>query len=358
MITFSILGILLIIIVLIDGFESVILPRRVKRRIRLSRIFYKTLWRLWIKGKKLFPTQEASKDYLGFFGPLSLIILLCIWAIGLIIGFALINYGLHTDIKSPGGIRNFITYLYLSGGTFFPVEQADTYPIQVGGKFLAILEGGLGFAFLAMVIGYLPVLYQGFSKREVNINLLDSHAGSPPSALYLLQQLSKNDNSDELKPQFEKWEVWCAELLETHISYPVLAYYRSQHDDQSWLAALLMILDASTLVLTSEKKSLHAYAKSTFAIARHATVDLTQAFYLTPKTPSPDRLSKKDLATLKNILKDSDFPLRDGQKADKKLIFLRKLYEPNVQTLSEYFLMPITPFVTNERVHEAWRNSI
>jgi len=358
MISFTFLGIVIILIILVDAFETIILPRRVNRRIRLSRIFYRTLWNLWKKGKKLFKSPDDTKVYLGIFGPLSLIILITIWAIGLILGFALINYGLQTDIQSPHRAKDFITYFNLSGAIFFPVGLADTYPLQTFGKFLSVIEGGMGFAFLAMVIGYLPVLYQAFSRREVNINLLDSHAGSPPSALYLIQQLEKENVSQELKDQLEKWERWCAELLETHLSYPVLAYYRSQHDDQSWIAALLMILDLSTLVLVSKNKDLHNAAKATFAIARHAAVDLTQAFYLQPHSTDHDRLSKKDLAILRKLLKDSHFALREGEQVEKKLLYLRGIYEPHMHALSDYFLMPITPFIVEGEIVEAWRKNI
>jgi hypothetical protein len=358
MFIFTLLGIVIIIIVLVDAFETIILPRRVNRRIRLARIFYRSFWRLWLKGKKLFKSTNRTKGYLGTFGPLSLIILIVIWAIALIFGFALINYGTQTDIQSPHESRDLVTYFNLSGATFFPLGLADTYPLKEMGKTLAITESGVGFAFLAIIIGYLPVLYQGFSRREVNINLLDSHAGSPPSALYLLQQLSKHEITEELKPQLQNWETWCAELLETHLSYPVLAYYRSQHDDQSWVAALIMILDASSLVLASKNNRLHAYAKATFAIARHAAVDLTQAFFLKPHSPNHDRLSKKELEKIKKLLKDSDFELKNGNEAEKKLTYLRKLYEPHMQAMSDYFHMPIAPFIIPGEIDEAWRKNI
>jgi len=358
MIIFTIFGLILIIATLSDAFETIILPRRVNRRFRFSRLFYRVFWILWIKEKKFFESANAIKDYLGVFGPLSLIILISVWAVVLIFGFALINFGIQTDIQSPHNARDFITYLYLSGATFFPVDIADTYPIQVVGKLLAIIESGIGFGFLAMVIGYLPVLYQGFSRREVNINLLDSHAGSPPNALYLLQRLTNGDSVEILKSQLDNWEQWCAELLETHISYPVLAYYRSQHDDQSWVAALTMILDASSLILVSNNPILRSKAKSTFAIARHAAVDLTEAFYLTPHSSQKDRLSKNDFIRLRTLLKHSAFSVKEGEKTDEKLLYLRKLYEPYMHALSDFFIMSISPFLTNEKVEEAWRKNI
>jgi hypothetical protein len=358
MISFIILGIAIIVIIFVDAFETIILPRRVSRRFRLARIFNRSSWKLWKKGKHLFIPESYTKAYLGIFGPLILILLIVFWAIALIFAFALINYGAQTDIKSPQGSRDLLNYFNLSGATFFPVGLADTYPVEEIGKLLAIVESGIGFAFLAGVIGYLPVLYQGFSRREVNINLLDSHAGSPPSAYYFFQQLSNNKMAGELKPQLEKWEIWCAELLETHLSYPVLAYYRSQHDDQSWIAALLMILDASTLVLVSKNHDLHSQAKSTFAIARHAAIDLTQAFSLTPRSPNHERLTKKDLEQIRKLLKNSDFHMRENPYSDEKVTYLRKLYEPYIQALSDFFIMPITPFIYKGKIQEAWRKNI
>src|SRR5579859_3967456 len=155
MLFFTFLGILIIVAVLVDAFETIILPRRVNRRIRFARIFYRGFWRLWIKGKKLFKSSNKTKGYLGVFGPLSLIILISIWAIALIFAFALVNFGTQIDLSSHN-TRDFITYFNLSGATFFPVGLPDTYPVKELGKFLGIIESGVGFAFLAMVIGYLP----------------------------------------------------------------------------------------------------------------------------------------------------------------------------------------------------------
>jgi len=358
MIIFALIGIIIILAIFADAFETIILPRRVNRRIRLSSLFFRTLWKIWKKGDTLFQSFFETKDYLGFYGPLSLIILFSLWAIALIVGFAFLNFGLHTDIQSPHEAHDFITYFYLSGGTFFTLGWNDTYPVQIGGRILAVIEGGIGFAFLAAVIGYLPVLYQGFSRREVNINLLDSLAGSPPNALHMLQQLSNGNITERLRPQFEKWETWCAEILETQVSYPILSYYRSQHDDQSWVAALIMILDASTLVLVSENNELHSYAKATFAIARHAAVDLTIAYYMKPIPPPTERMSKKDLVTIRKLLKETKVSLREGTKADEKLQYLRNLYEPYIQALSDFYLMPITPFLSDEKIEEAWRRKV
>ena len=111
------------------------------------------------------------------------------------------------------------------------------------GRFLVAIESGMGFAFLALVIAYLPALNQSFSRREVSISLLDARAGSPPTASEMFRRHGHDHGMEALRQLLHEWERWSAELLEGHLSYPVLAYFRSQHDNQSWLAALTAILD-------------------------------------------------------------------------------------------------------------------
>ena len=129
--------------------------------------------------------------------------------------------------------------------TFFTLGFGDLTPQGPTGRALAVAEAGIGFAFLAVVISYLPVFYQAFSKREVTISLLDARAGSPPTAGSLLLRLAPGRNFEALDRFLQEWERFAAEVLESHLSFPLLSYYRSQHDNQSWLAAMTTILDAS-----------------------------------------------------------------------------------------------------------------
>ncbi len=148
--------------------------------------------------------------------------------------------------SSPG----FWTDLYLSGTTFFTLGLGDVVPRSHLARFLVVAEGGFGFGFLAVIIGYLPFIYSAFGQREVNISLLDSRAGTPPTAGELLRRHAYPGGQDSLRALFKDWELWCAELMESHLSYPVLAYFRSQHDNQSWIASLTAILDACSLTIT------------------------------------------------------------------------------------------------------------
>ena len=137
-------------------------------------------------------------------------------------------------------------HLYVSATNFTTLGLGDFTPRTDLARFLTVLEAGTGFGFLAIVISYLPILYQSFSRRETLISVLDEWAGSPPSAGELYRRVVEAGATDELRPLLDRWEEWTAELLESHLSYQVLSYFRSQHENQSWLAALTAIMDLAT----------------------------------------------------------------------------------------------------------------
>ncbi|MBI3328075.1 MAG: two pore domain potassium channel family protein [Nitrospinae bacterium] len=274
----------LLFVVLWDAFEGIVLPRRVTRRLRLTRLFYRYTWLPWsAAGRRMRPGKRRER-YLSYYGPLSMLLLLSVWAASLIVGFAMLQWAFGSAMNAPEGAATFGTDLYVRGTTFFTLGLGDVVPRTPLARALTVVEAGTGFGVLALVIGYLPVLYQAFSQREVSISLLDARAGSPPSATELLRRHSQG-HMEELRQLLRDWERWAAEVLESHLSYPVLGYYRSQHDNQSWLAALTTILDASALVIVGIDAGPARQALLTFAMARHAVVDLAQIFNTPPGFP-------------------------------------------------------------------------
>lgn len=341
-------------VILWDAFEAIALPRRVTRRFRPTRTFYRVTWVLWSVVARRMQSTGRRETYLSFYGPLSMILLLAAWALSLIVAFALLQTGLGTPLNVEGG-GDFLDHLYLSGETFFTLGLGDVAPLAGVGRALTVIEAGVGFAFLALVIGYVPVLYQSFSRREVNITLLDARAGSPPSAEALLRGCWSDP--EELTELLREWERWSAEVLESHISYPVLSYYRSQHDNQSWLAALTTMLDASALVVVGVHGRCVREAQLTFAMARNAVVDLAQVLGLRPVGSGPDRLPPPELAGLQASLAGDGILLDLGHGAADKLTELRIMYEPYVEALSAHLLMPLPPWRAGGRVRENRRTS-
>ncbi len=292
----AVLGFVLIVVTLSDCFESLVLPRRITRRLRLTKIYFNAGWTFWRFACRLLPAGKYRENALSIFGPLSLFGLFACWVAALIVGFALVHWGARSLPGELGG--EFRQCLYQSGETFFTLGYGDVTPDTYFGKALAVIEAGTGFGFMAVIIGYLPVLYQAFSRRELNIALLDARAGSPPTVGELFRRADGFRDCPEVERFMGEWEVWAAELLESHLSYPILSFYRSQHDNQNWLAALAVVLDASAVLLVAGDDRGRRRAQMTFAMARHACVDLCMVLWLPPRSPERERLTAEEASVL------------------------------------------------------------
>lgn len=348
-------GAAVLIAVLLDAFETIVLPRRVQRHFRITAWFYRNTWRPWARLASHIQSQSRRESVLGYFGPLSNLGLLGLWAFSLIVGFALLQHGNGSRLTSQNGPLSFPVLLYHSGETFFTLGYGDITPNSTFSRVLAVIEAGMGFAFLGVVIGYLPTIYAAFSKREIEISLLDARAGSPPSAAELLTRAADSLDKGALDGLFHDWERWAAEVLESHLSYPVLSFYRSQHSNQSWLGALTVILDATALVITGIDNVSAEQARRTFKIARHAVVDLAQVVRARYDANVPDRLTDEDLALLRSQLTAKGLQVKQGGEADEKLSGLRMLYEPYVQGIARNLYISVPPWIHHDAVRDNWR---
>ena len=353
----AIFGSVLIFIVLWDAFETIILPRRVTSRIRLARLFYRYTWLAYSAVISKFLPSKRQESLLSFYGPLSLLGLVGLWAGGLILGFAFLFWAEAGSPRGAPAAGEFLRNLYFSGTTFFTLGLGDVTPASSASRMLTVLEVGIGFAFLALIIGYFPSLNQSFSHREVSISLLDARAGSPPTAAEILRRHSGEYGVEALRLLLHDWELWSAEFLESHLSYPVLAYFRSQHDNQSWLAALTAVLDACALLISWIGGPCSHQAERTFANARHALVDLAIIFDAPPLVPERDRLPAEDMQQVRSALSSSGMKLKKDRGSDLKLGELRNMYEPFVNSISRHLRLTIPPFMTKERRRDNWQTS-
>jgi Ion channel len=350
-------GIAIFFVVVWEAFEAIILPRRVTRRFRLTRVFYRTSWRIWKLLANLAPARKTREGLLGFYGPLSVILLIGVWAVGLVFGFGLMQYGAGSALNATGGKPGFWTDVYLSGTTFFTLGLGDVVPRSHLARFLVVAEGGFGFGFLAAIISYLPITYSSFSRREVNISLLDSRAGTPPTAGELLRRHSYPGGEESLRDLLKDWELWAAELMESHLSYPVLAFFRSQHDNQSWIASPTPILDTCALLQVGIEGRCERQANLTFAIARHAVTDLSQVFATAPRQLPYERLTPADLRIIRDTLAQHGLKLRDGPEADQELIKLRAMYEPYVYALASYLQLSLPGWIQQKKAKDNWQTT-
>ena len=351
----AIAGILLILAILLDAFETIVLPRRVQRSFRLTSWFYRRTWIPYREIASRIPSRARRENFLSYFGPLSLIFLLILWASGLIFGFALLQYGVGEHFRLSGEPLTFGLLVYHSGETFFTLGYGDIIPSSGLARALSVVESGLGFGFLGVVIGYLPTIYSSFSRREIEISLLDARAGSPPSAAELLSRFGNCPQQAVLDQIFKDWERWAAEVLESHLSYPALSFFRSQHNNQSWLGALITSLDASALVIAGVDGLRPEQAKITFAMARHAVVDLAQVVNARYNPNTPDRLPEQELNRLRQQLAERGVKLREGAAFDEKLAHLRSQYESYAVAIALNLSITLPPWIHPDRQKDNWQ---
>lgn len=359
-IAFFVLGLLLILTTLLDGFETILLPRRINRRVRFSRYYYRTTWSVWRRIAFAIPEGRWRESMLSVFGPLSMLGLFGSWIVGLIFSFALLFWSMKAPLSAggrAGGSYDFATYLYFSGTNYFTLGLGDVTPLGRVPRTLTVMEAGLGFGFLAIIISYLPVIYQAFSRREVTISRMDARAGSPPGAGEFLLRLARAGRIADADEMLGEWEEWCASLLESSISFPALAYYRSQHANQSWLASLATILDACALMLALLPPDDPYRVQLTFAMARHALVDIGLIFGVRPGAAGPNRWTAESLDRLHALLHEARVSSDRSAGAAEHLAELRGMYEPILAGLATHFALSLPPVLSPERSADNWQRS-
>jgi hypothetical protein len=357
------LGLLCCLGVFLDAFQTIILPRRPKGRFRITRVFFLLTWQPWVALGQAIRSQKIRDQVYSIFGPLSLILLLALWAAILTTGFGLIYFALGSPFHEAlnTGRQWFPalrTDFYVSGSTLFTLGLGDVTPTTQIARALLVLEAGTGLGFVALVVGYVPVLYQAFSRREVSVALLDARAGSPPTATELLRRHDYKGGDVSLIQLLVEWERWSAEVLESHVSYPILCYYRSQHDNQNWLAALVAILDSCALLITMVEGEPLRQAQLTFAMARHTLIDLGQIFHIDgtgrARQTMTDRLPAASFRELCHALGEMHIRLCGDDDARKRLHDIRALYEPYAFKLCDYLRLTLPLWVAEDKRTDQW----
>ena len=345
-------GCCLLAAVLADAFDTIVLARRAARMFRITGYFYAITWSTFACVGRRVKSGERRERLLSIYGPLSLLCLLVMWAASVMVAFALLHWA--AGLRWREGGSGFGPDLFFSSAALFTMSLGE--PVNRVSKVLLVLEAGVGFSLFGLVVGYLPALYQSFADREGQISKLDARAGSPPAAMELITRQGRNP--ERLEKQLAEWEKWASTLLETQLSYPMLAFFRSQHENQSWLGALVTVVDASALACLTGNGDLRHQAELTFAMCRHALADLVTVFRLPPPADDlPDRLPAAEFESLRNALAKAETALDAQRLSPQKLADLRKMYEPFANSLSVWFLMSLPGWKPIAPARDNWLRS-
>ncbi len=356
----GVLGGALVGLMLMEIFVTFLLPRRVKRDPAIVRSVFNYAWKPWQWLAGRLPPQ-ARDTMLGIYGPFGLILNLVLWVGAMMLGYACLLWanGSHLGTAvDTNGVVDFGSDLYFSAATMTTNGPYGLAAHTAFARAVQVLDSASGLAVLAIVIGYLPSLYQAFSRRESTVSQLDARAGSPPSAGRLVIRSTQRDGWPALNRYLSSWETWVAELMETHLAYPVLAYFRSQHVNQNWLAAMCTLLDTCAFAIAGAPAGTVDSARFTFAIARHAVVDLSYSFHVEPREPKVDRLPLSDLEELLAEMKEAGTePDVDLATLRTRLNRTRSLYEPYLYALSVRLDLPLPRWLAAESATDNWRTT-
>jgi len=346
-------GVGVVLLVLHDVFQGVVVPRWSSRSWRATPHIIENLWHAWRRVGSRMEYGDAREDFMGLFAPFALMTSLISWVLMLMFGYGVCFWALHSQTKPH--LHSFGEALYMSGITLLTIGYGDFSSSGGIARVTSLCAGASGLAIFALVISFLFTLYGAVEDRETRVLMLDARAGSPPSGVALLQAYVELDLVSTLPTFFEEWEEWSARLLQSHIAYPILPFFRSSHDRESWIASLGAVLDAATLLLTTiqsgpncSEQPLGA-AKLMIRMGTHTLTDLGHYFGLrfeetTKNNPHPG-VERSEWERARRQLEHSGYSLRDTEDAWRDFVKYRAPYAPYLNELAKHFAAPPTQWI-------------
>jgi ion channel len=329
-------GIILVGATFYDLFHSVVLPRPSVNRFILFRPIFGILWKTWRWVGSRVGRPALRETWLATFGPLVVIIMFVTWALAFMVGYALILDGLRTQIRPV--LDGYGESLYFSATTIVPLSYGDFVPIGFGARLAILFESATGVGIAALVITLLFSLYESFQRREELVVQLDAVAGAPPSGVQLLETVFERGLRNELVKTFDDWKQWSAAVLESHLAYPILLYFRSSHDNEAWLNSFGAVMDAATLVISTVDEDEEGPARLMFTVGNHLVEDLAWYFnYTSTKEPL---VSHDEFHQAVTRLKKAGYRVKPLDEAWKSFIHHRGKYASPLSWMADRLAIP------------------
>ena len=337
---FIIAGAAIIVATFSDVFQSVIVPRPATRRLRASAFISRHGWQMWRWFAHRAINNETREDFLGTYASLLLIALLIFWVGSLIFGFGCIFFGLHAQLKPE---PTFVGALYFAGTSFLTIGYGDIVPTGPFARLTGIIAGASGFGIFAILTTFLFAIFGAYQSREAFVVAFCNRAGAPPSGVELIETHARLRSVESLIATLHESQGWLAAVLETHLAYPVLNYFRSTHDDISWVGALGAILDASTILLTTVDVPTKAEAVFVNRLGRHFVNDFGHQFELAESSDVGVERVEFDIAY--DRLHDAGIPLVERAKAWRHFSEVRSTYAGRLNAMAQFWRIPPAQWV-------------
>ncbi|MDQ2866165.1 MAG: potassium channel family protein [Candidatus Eremiobacteraeota bacterium] len=338
-------GIILIVTTLNDVFQSVIVPRSAGRRFRLSYLQWHYLWKLWPSlAWRLHPRDSGGReDFLATYAPLSLVLMLALWAATMVAGYGCLFWVLRGDIHPVPS--SYWQAMYFAGTSFLTIGFGDFAGTSGITRFLSLAAGASGFGVVSVTTAYLFAIFGSFQSREAFVVSLGARAGAPPSGIGLLAISKQSQIESDLPSVMRDAQAWIAMLMESHLAYPTLAYFRSSHDYESWVGTLGTLLDAAILMMTAFESGI-GQARITYNIGRHAASDLSRFFNISDGDGDAG-ITREEFGAACERLRDAGYGVRSTDAAWEEFAKLRSSYSSQLNSLARHFQTPLVQWVSD-----------
>jgi hypothetical protein len=328
---FLIPGLALLALVLWDVFETIVVPRPTPGWFRIGRYVIRFTWR-GLRRAADWRGGSARDRWLGLFAPAATIMLLFAWLLSLIIAFGLILYALRGDLSPPP--PDLGTALYFAASSILTIGYGDIVATDGLARIVVVAGAAVGLGLVALVVTFLFSLFGSYQRREAPVVLLQAKAGAPPSAVVLLENLARMDLSHRLPDFFNGWESWEVEVLDSHVAYPLLGYFRSSHDNLSWISALGAVLDTATLVSTTILDVPRGQAELVIALGNHLVEDISNLGF---RRGTASGIQREDYDAVHSRLEIAGYRLVPADEAWPRFRAVRAGYETRLEQMANYW---------------------
>ena len=332
----SVLGLIIIAIVFYDLFQTVVLPRPSVGRVQLARKVVRPMWSMWRWVSQRTSRLERSESRLAAFAPIALLTLFFIWAFALVVGYGLVLDGLAEQIRPAP--QDLITTIYISASTLVPLAYGDFVPEGGLARLVIIAESATGVGLAALAITLLFSLYESFRAREELVVSLDAMAGAPPSGVQLLETAAKHGMLPELTSTFDEWRAWSAMVLESHLAYPLLIYFRSSHDNEAWINSFGAVMDAAILIISTVKDGSEGPARLMYKVGSHLVEDMNWVFRF--KASNDPIVEHAEYQAAVERLVKAGYKVRDVEAGWKQFGELRSIYATPLNQMAIWLAIP------------------
>jgi hypothetical protein len=332
----SVVGLLLLTLVFYDLFQTVVLPRPAVRKTQFARRLVRPMWRIWRWVSQRTSRIDRSEARLAAFAPIALLMLFGVWGVALILGYGMLINGLADQFRPPP--QDFATAIYISASTLVPLAYGDFVPEVGPARLVIFAESATGVAIAALAITLLFSLYESFRSREELVVSLDAMAGAPPSGVQILETVAEHHMRSELVSTFDEWRRWSAMVLESHLAYPLLIYFRSSHDNEAWVNSFGAVMDAAILVISTIDDDSEGSAHLMFKVGNHLVEDMRWVFGST--SSSDPIVEHEEYEVAVDRLIKAGYIVKDREAGWKRFVELRSNYAGTLNSIAQWLVIP------------------